>query len=162
MERILIHPLAGVLSAYGIGIADVKAIRDASVLKPLGEDSWDALRDLEKRACEALIEQGIHHAQIQLNRTAGSETTLEIAVGTVAEMRAAFSELHRKRFGYVDEDAEVIVDALVVEGVAHTDVDFATPASAGHEIVNGPGLIFEPTSTVVVSTAWNPTPSIDA
>ena len=38
MERILIHPLAGVLSAYGIGIADVKAIRDASVLKPLGED----------------------------------------------------------------------------------------------------------------------------
>ncbi len=159
MERILIHPLAGVLSAYGIGIADVKAIRDASVLKPLGEDSWDALRDLEKRACEALIEQGIHHAQIQLNRrarlrTAGSDTTLEIAVGPVAEMRAAFSELHRKRFGYVDEDAEVIVDALVVEGVAHTDVDFATPASAGHEIVNGPGLIFEPTSTVVVEAGW--------
>ena len=43
MERILIHPLAGVLSAYGIGIADVKAIREASWLKPLGEDFSDAL-----------------------------------------------------------------------------------------------------------------------
>ena len=38
MERILIHPLAGVLSAYGIGLADVKAIREQSWLKPLSED----------------------------------------------------------------------------------------------------------------------------
>ena len=43
MERILIHPLAGVLSAYGIGLADVKAIREASWLKPLGEDFREAL-----------------------------------------------------------------------------------------------------------------------
>ena len=43
MERILIHPLAGVLSAYGIGIADVKAIRETSWLKPLGEDFSGAL-----------------------------------------------------------------------------------------------------------------------
>src|SRR5206468_8401656 len=48
MERILIHPLAGVLSAYGIGIADVKAIRDASVLKPLSEDFSEVLAELEQ------------------------------------------------------------------------------------------------------------------
>ena len=43
MERILIHPLAGVLSAYGIGIADVKAIRETSLLRPLGEDFSEEL-----------------------------------------------------------------------------------------------------------------------
>ena len=63
MERILVHPLAGVLSAYGIGLADVKAIREASVLKPLGEDfsrcarrSWSGGRgrtDRARHACRA-------------------------------------------------------------------------------------------------------------
>ena len=159
MECILIHPLAGVLSAYGIGIADVKAIRDSSLLQPLGQDFSDVLRGLEDRAREALMEQGIHHGRIELNRrgrlrTAGSDTTLEIPVGSAAEMRATFAELHRKRFGYVDEGAEVIVDALVVEAVARTDIDFLPSTSAEHEIVAGPALIFDPTSTIVVEAGW--------
>src|SRR4051812_19929198 len=117
MERILIHPLAGVLSAYGIGIADVKAIRDASVLKPLSEDFSDVLAELEQRSRDALLEQGIHHARIELDRrarlrTAGSDTTIEIGVETPEQMLTAFTDLHRKRFGYADEAAEVIVDAL--------------------------------------------------
>jgi 5-oxoprolinase (ATP-hydrolysing) len=69
-------------------------------------------------------------------------------------MRSAFAELHRKRFGYVDEGAEVIVDALVVEAVARTDVDFAPSAKAQREVVDGPDLIFEPTSTIVVEPGW--------
>jgi 5-oxoprolinase (ATP-hydrolysing) len=122
MERILIHPLAGVLSAYGIGIADVKAIRDASVLRPLSEDFTEALTELEERARDALIDQGVHHARIELIqrarlRTAGSDTTLEIDIAPAEQMRAAFAELHRKRFGYWDEGAEVIVDALAVEAI---------------------------------------------
>ena len=59
MERILVHPLAGVLSAYGIGIADLKAIRETSLLKPLDEDFSDALEALEKSSLDALIEQGL-------------------------------------------------------------------------------------------------------
>src|SRR5690349_22239041 len=81
MERILIHPLAGVLSAYGIGIADVKAIRDASWLKPLADDFSAVLAELERRARDALIEQRVHADRIELHRrarvrTAGSDTTL--------------------------------------------------------------------------------------
>src|SRR5437762_1790146 len=103
MERILIHPLAGVLSAYGIGIADVKAIHAASVLRPLGEDYTDALAELERRARDALIEQRVHADRIELNRrarlrTAGSDTTLEIEIAPHQEMRAAFAELHKRRF----------------------------------------------------------------
>src|SRR6185295_12351036 len=55
MERILIHPLAGVLSAHGIGLAEVKAVREASWLKPLGEDFSEGLRALESAARGALV-----------------------------------------------------------------------------------------------------------
>ena len=123
MERILIHPLAGVLSAYGIGIADLKAIRETSWLRPLDEDFSGALAELEERATNALVEQGLHGERIELIcrarlRTAGSDTTLEMAIGSAEQMHADFSALHKKRFGYWDEGAEAIVDALIVEAVA--------------------------------------------
>ncbi|MFP5330319.1 MAG: hydantoinase/oxoprolinase family protein, partial [Alphaproteobacteria bacterium] len=122
MERILIHPLAGVLSAYGIGLADVKAIREQSLLKPLGEDVSDALRALELAAERALLEQGIEQASITLNRRArlrysGSDTALELELDSPDRMRSAFEALHASRFGYADDQADVILDALVVEGV---------------------------------------------
>ncbi|HEX6660299.1 MAG TPA: hydantoinase B/oxoprolinase family protein, partial [Sphingomicrobium sp.] len=180
MERILIHPLAGVLSAYGIAIADVKAIREMSWLKPLAEDFSEALAELEQRARAALIEQRVHTDRIELNRrarlrTAGSDTTLEIAIAPADEMHAAFSALHRRRFGYWDEGVEVIVDALVVEAVGRTSppLDFdgrgtsvagggapsvglpadTSPGNPGEEI-HGPALIFDPTSTIVVEPGW--------
>jgi 5-oxoprolinase (ATP-hydrolysing) len=187
IERILVHPLAGVLSAYGIGIADVKAIRDASVLRPLGEDFSAALSELEQRAREALIEQGVHADRIDLDRrarlrTAGSDTTIEIAVAPPERMRTEFARLHRKRFGYWEEGGEVIVDALVVEAVARTSpplhlqgrgtarsavegplpegqenpsVSFAdtSPGKPGEELP-GPALIFDSASTIVVEPGW--------
>ncbi len=162
MERILIHPLAGVLSAYGIGLADVKAIRETSWLRPLGENFSTALADLENRARTALVEQGLRGERIELLRrarlrTAGSDTTLEIAVSSPGQMLAEFSALHRKRFGYWDETAEVIVDALVVEALgrctARTEV--GPHASGIGETFEGPTLIFEATSTVVVEPGWS-------
>jgi 5-oxoprolinase (ATP-hydrolysing) len=161
MERILIHPLAGVLSAYGIGIADVKAIREKSWLKPLGEDFSGALTELEQRASVALTEQGLHGERIELLRrarlrTAGSDTTLEIAVASPEQMHADFSALHRKRFGYWDEGAEVIVDALVVEAVggSTTSSKIVLDTSANGTVTDGPALIFDPTSTIVVEPGW--------
>jgi len=159
MERILIHPLAGVLSAYGIGIADVKAIRETSWLRPLAEDFSNALAELEQRACDALLEQGIHHVRIALNRrarvrTSGSDTTLEISIAPPEQMRADFADLHRRRFGYVEEGADVIVDALVVEAIASSEAQPAIQGSSDGEVVEGPGLIFDPTSTIVVEPGW--------
>jgi 5-oxoprolinase (ATP-hydrolysing) len=144
MERILVHPLAGVLSAYGIGIADVKAIRERSWLKPLREDFSESLSELEKRACDALVEQGVHHARIELDRrarlrTAGSDTTLEIPIGTPDEMRRDFADLHRRRFGYVDEGAEVIVDALVVETIGKSSPERGGGPAAQRTVVGAHG-----------------------
>jgi len=160
MERILIHPLAGVLSAYGIGLADVKAIRETSLLKPLGEDFSQALAELEARARDALIEQGIDEHRVELNRrarlrTSGSDTTIELALMSPNEMHAAFREVHRQRFGYWDDDAGVIVDALVVEAIGRTKKYAAQPETMGAgERCDGPALIFDPTSTIVVEPGW--------
>ena len=187
MERILIHPLAGVLSAYGIGIADVKAIRERSWLRPLSEDFSDALAGLERQAREALIDQRISAERVELNRrarlrTAGSDTTIEIAIAVPDRMHAEFTHLHRRRFGYWDEGAEVIVDALVVEAVARTSPPLqlqgrgtseagggvlfdgredpstafggSPPLENEGRIITGPALIFDPTSTTVVEPGW--------
>ena len=161
MERILVHPLAGVLSAFGIGIADVKAIREASWLKPLDEDFGAALGGLERAAETALLEQGLPRERIEILRrtrlrTAGSDTTLEVAVGPRSEMHAAFAALHRKRFGYWDESARVIVDALIAEAIGRSAVppNLETKAEGTGQIFEGPTLIFEPTSTIVVEPGW--------
>jgi len=179
MERILIHPLAGVLSAYGIGLADVKAIREASWLRPLGEDFSDGVRALERAARSDLVDQGFPAEQVRFERrarlrTPGSDTTLEVELGSSEEMRAAFDTLHRKRFGYV-EDVEPIVDTLTVEAIGHTSPPLhlqgrgtaeggggappsalraaTSPANAGEETI-GPALIFESGSTTVVDPGW--------
>jgi 5-oxoprolinase (ATP-hydrolysing) len=161
MERILIHPLAGVLSAYGIGLADVKVIREESWLKPLGEDVAKPFQSLESAAVRSLLDQGVEQAAIQLRRRArlryaGSDTTLELPLASPAPMRSAFEKLHFARFGYVDEAADVIVDALVVEGVGRTSPSGGGGARSAveDEFITGPAVITEATSTTVVEPGW--------
>ena len=159
MERILIHPLAGVLSAYGIGISDMKAIRETSLLKPVVEDFSEELAELERLASAALIEQHVVAESIDFKRrarlrTIGSDTTLEIDVDSPEQMRIVFSELHRHRFGYIDEGADVIIDALVVEAVAQSGSVLMQSAAVGEAEIDGPALIFEATSTIVVESGW--------
>jgi 5-oxoprolinase (ATP-hydrolysing) len=140
----------------------VKAIREISWLKPLGDDFSEPLQDLEHRARSALIEQRVDPDRIELNRrarlrTAGSDTTLEIAIAPVEEMQRVFSDLHRRRFGYWDKGAEVIVDALVVEAIAKspsTSLAGPRPLEGEGRMIDGPALIFDPTSTIVVEPGW--------
>ena len=165
MERILIHPLAGVLSAHGIGLADVKAVREASWLKPLSEEFSDRLSELEASAIGDLIDQGFDPAQIHLERgarlrTPGGDTTIPVELGTAEEMRDKFEALHRKRFGYVDE-AEPILDTLTVDAIASggdrsagASTAFGGPPLRSGEEQLGPGLIFDATSTIVVEKGW--------
>ncbi len=166
MERILIHPLGGVLSAYGIGLADVKAIRETSWLKPLGEDFSEALASLEAGAQAALIEQGMAADAVELHRrarlrTAGSDSTLEMAIAPPGQMRAAFAELHERRFGYVDEAAELIVDTLIVEAVGRSGAVWEDDQGATEEIVPGPAILHETGSTIVVEPGWQATRAAD-
>ena len=165
MTRILVHPLAGVLSAYGIGLADVKVIREASLIRPLGQDFSGELRTLEQAALKAMAEQGIDVATVEVGRRvklrlAGSDTSLELELADPAAMAEAFHALHRQRFGYADTEAKLIADALVVEAVAHGTDPARLPAHApavSSQPVVGPALIFEETSTIVVEPGWTGT-----
>ena len=164
MERILVHPLASVLSAYGIGLADVKAVREASWLKPLAEDFSDGLRVLDDAARSDLLAQGIAAERIVLHRRArlrlpGSDSTIEIEVGDVTAMRAKFEALHRQRFGYVEAGVEPVVEALIVDAIAPCDSPPpsrerpSAPETAGEQL-DGPALVFEEGSTIVIAEGW--------
>ncbi|HET9397279.1 MAG TPA: hydantoinase B/oxoprolinase family protein, partial [Sphingomicrobium sp.] len=168
MERILVHPLAGVLSAYGIGLADVKAVREASWLKPLSQDFSKGVRALEAAARSDLVDQGFEGDQLRFEhrarlRTPGSDTTILVELGTADEMRSAFERLHRKRFGYIDE-SEPILDTLTVEAIVSApsllgegDRSLAAESSDGSRLGTGevgPALIFEASSTIVVEAGW--------
>ncbi len=187
MERILIHPLAGVLSAYGIGLADVKSFRETSWLRPLGDDFSDQLAALEHTARQDLVAQGFAPEQIALRRRArlraqGSDTTIEVEMGTPQAMRVAFETLHRRRFGFVDPD-EPIVDTLTVEAAARAarSAAIATSRGAGavpigagswmayqrddlgpDQAIDGPALILESSSATVVEPGWQAVRADDA
>ncbi|MBA4008496.1 MAG: 5-oxoprolinase [Erythrobacter sp.] len=182
METVLVHPLAGMLSAYGIGLAPVKAIREVTLMRHLGESFAEELAALEEQARDDLLAQGIAANAIRLApaarlRFAGSDSLLAIPCDTPATMDAAFRALHRQRFGYSDADAAIIVEALSVEasgqtgglaataGIPETAAevtalrpgDWPVMARAGlriGEAVAGPHLIIDPGSTTVVEAGW--------
>ena len=161
MERILVHPLAGLLSAYGIGLADVKSVREASWLKPLQEDFSAGVQGLEELARRDLFEQGFEPHDVRFERrarlrTVGSDTTIEVELASGDEMRSEFRALHRKRFGYV-EDHEPVLETLTIEAIAGSSSrphDSATGDARVGEQWIGPALIFERSSTVVVEPGW--------
>jgi 5-oxoprolinase (ATP-hydrolysing) len=187
MERILIHPLAGVLSAYGIGLADVKSVREMSWLRPLGEDFSDRLAALEGAARGDLVAQGFAPGQIILHRRArlrapGSDTNIEVALADPGAMRAAFDALHRRRFGFVDP-AEPVLDTLTVEAVAEAARSAGVAGAAGNgaapidtgvwmayrrdelaagQAIDGPALILESASATVVEPGWQAVRADDA
>ncbi|MFS0772300.1 hydantoinase B/oxoprolinase family protein [Sphingomonas sp. 1P08PE] len=132
MEQVLIHPLAGVLSAVGIGLAERSVVREATVALPLGDAAVaTALASLRDEAAAALAAQGVAADAIgtavsaQL-RYARNDQTIEVAWAAPDAMRDAFAAAHRQRFGFVGDDA-LVVERLRVE-VAARDCVQALPA----------------------------------
>ncbi|MEC7534979.1 MAG: hydantoinase/oxoprolinase family protein, partial [Pseudomonadota bacterium] len=120
METVLVHPLAGILSAYGIGLAPVKAIREVSLVRPLDEGFATELCALEKEARTALAQQGIAPDVVTVEsrarlRFAGSDSVIAVNCSPDGEMDRTFRMLHRRQFGYSDDTAPIIVEALSVE-----------------------------------------------
>ncbi|MBO9687647.1 MAG: hydantoinase B/oxoprolinase family protein [Mitsuaria chitosanitabida] len=134
MTRILAHPFAGVLSAYGMGLADQTAMREASIERPLDAAGLQAAREaaeaLGAQASGELVEQGVEAqalrtvARAQL-RYQGTDTALtcllplhEPATSAIAAMREAFEAAYRQRFAFLMPDRALIVEAVSVECLA--------------------------------------------
>jgi 5-oxoprolinase (ATP-hydrolysing) len=127
MPRVMLHPFAGVLSAYGMGLAEVRAIRQVTAAAPLEAAGDAALADraniLERQARDDLIAQGFTEAALTTViraeiKFAGSDTPLVVPFGPAGDMRAAFEALHRLRFGFFADDKALLVEALEAEAVA--------------------------------------------
>jgi 5-oxoprolinase (ATP-hydrolysing) len=135
METVLLHPLSGLLSAYGMGLADVRASRVEAVDKPLGS-AWEALCEAGRRlgasACDDLARQGVDAGEITVNVSAhirydGTDTTIEVPAYSVApgvapsgggdHLRHGFLAAHEARFGFIDHEKPLVVEAVSVEAV---------------------------------------------
>ena len=152
ITRVLIHPLSGLLSAYGMGLADMRATRSGALELPL-EASHAALRERGDRLAETCIEelrgQGVPLADIQVHvrahiRYAGTDTAFEIPAYEMAgraaghsrpvDLRSAFETAHRRRFGFIDESKDLVVEAVSAEAIgggarfAETEADTAVAA----------------------------------
>jgi 5-oxoprolinase (ATP-hydrolysing) len=126
METVFIHPFAGVLSAYGMGLADQAVMREQAVERPLTDDTsaFDTVADqLAHDASAALAAQGATPDAIHVERRAhvrydGTSAALVVPLGTAAAVLEAFTDAHRTRFGFVTPDRRLIVEAIEVEAVA--------------------------------------------
>ena len=130
METVFIHPFAGVLSAYGMGLADQTVMREQAVEIPLASDAMvdlEALADqLAQQATTALVAQGAEPAQITTQRTlhlryAGTEAALIVKLQSEQHIVDDFTAAHRARFGFATPDRPLVVEAVAVEAIAPGD-----------------------------------------
>ncbi|ABE35932.1 hydantoinase/oxoprolinase family protein [Paraburkholderia xenovorans LB400] len=198
MRRILLHPFAGVLSAFGMGLADLRVLRERAVEAPLDAVSVASLAQpydaLEQDALGEILAQRIPRERAHVTRAArlkyqNTDSTLEVPFGDACVMRDAFETLHRKRYGFVMANKSLIVESIVVEAVGLTEsptlqraaprVANTAPADAQVTMfvggrakrvplqvrrelamgsrIDGPALITEEISTIVLQPGWSAT-----
>jgi len=125
--QVLIHPLAGVLSAYGMGLADLTAMRERAVEAPLAAASLPGLaklaRELADDAIAGLAAQGQGPGGLSITRQAhlryeGTDTALAVPLGPAPEMIAAFEHGYRQHFSFLMPDKTIMVEAVSVEVAA--------------------------------------------
>lgn len=120
MRTVFLHPFAGVLSAFGMGLADLRSLRETQFDAPLSASAEAAARidALAAEAAAELVGQGIPAPRI--TRTAhlrydGSHQALPVPFGPEAEMRVAFDAAHQARFGFTSPERAVLFEMLAVE-----------------------------------------------
>src|SRR5690606_14091675 len=136
---VLAHPLAGVLSAYGMGLAEQSAIREHSVEAPLDDsglaEASRILAGLVDAARAELVQQGESPEAIRLMRRAllrylGTDTAIEVPFAGIDAMRADFERIYRQRFSFLMSDRPLVIDSVVAEAMG--------PSGEGARLDAGP------------------------
>ena len=163
MPRVLAHPLAGVLSAYGMGLAEQVAMRERSIERRLDDagiaEALGALAQLDAQARAELLAQGEREQSIRVRhrlhlRYEGTDTSLPVEAGEEAAMRERFEAAYRQRFAFLMPDRALVIESAVVEALGESGQG-ASLAPPGHRA--GP---LEPQARVRVfaAGAWHDTP----
>jgi len=124
METVFIHPYAGVLSAYGMGLADQTTMKEQAVEVPLSAETLPQLEALADKlaadAVAALEAQGARPADVRTARSvhlryAGTEAALIVPLRDLDTILADFTAAHRARFGFATPDRPVVAETVAAE-----------------------------------------------
>ncbi|MDB9445135.1 hydantoinase/oxoprolinase family protein [Anabaena sp. CS-542/02] len=165
IKQVFLHPYAGVLSAYGMGLADVRATRVAGVEQPLNQDLipqlMQLMESLETQAISELSqnESSVEAAVIQKLdvKYEGTNSTLSIDFNSdVMVMHTAFIDEHKSRYGFIQPDKPLIVESIFVEVIQKMDTPEEPVISRTRPIESPP----EPVEIVKIFTGekWHDTP----
>ncbi len=163
MSQIFLHPYAGVLSAYGIGLADRRLLKETSVEAELTATVMPGLqRTLETLTAAGraeMTDQGVEAESIQVLhrahlRYAGTDAALVVEFGEPDVMRSRFEAAYRQRYGFVVDNKSLIVEALAVEVIGQTDLPMESERTDLRRVP------LQPTTTVKIYTKdqWYDTP----
>ena len=127
MKQILLHPYAGVLSAYGIGLADVRVVKEQAIELPLAEEEiaiiQTKLDSLSRIAQEEISDQGIAIEQQQIQqqlhlRYAGTDAPLSVDFDlNIETMRSQFASIYHQRYGFSMDNRDLIIESAIVEAI---------------------------------------------
>ncbi|MCJ9429503.1 hydantoinase B/oxoprolinase family protein [Kordiimonas marina] len=192
IERVIVPPFSGVLSALGMGLADQRTLADQAVEAPLDDAAAlkTAAEAVSTLAQTSLAEQGIAAGEQVLTLTVrakyqGTDTTLSIPYGPLADMTAAFEAAHKQQFGFTDPGHTIIAEAMEAEAAGGGSAEALTLVATGDETaptetistymagerrdmpvydrarlkpghtIQGPALILENGGTTVLEPGWS-------
>jgi len=132
MTSVFIHPFAGVLSAYGMGLADIRELEEVQFDKPLEalNDATTVLSQLADKASAAVEAQGVEAHSITVLKRAhlkyvGSHQSLSVEFGDAISMREQFDRAHKARFGFTSPDRALLIEMLSCEAVGLVQGDMS-------------------------------------
>src|SRR5436309_3450673 len=126
MTTVLIHPFSSLLSAYGMGLADIRSVRQQAIEEPFGAKALATLnrigKTLSHETSTEVTGQGVPANAIKLHvrahvRYAGTDTALVVTAGSLGPMKSAFEKAHKAQFGFVDKKKDLVIEAVSVEAV---------------------------------------------
>ena len=126
MTSVLIHPFSSLLSAYGMGLADIRATRQQAIEEPLGTKALATLgkigKSLGKTVRDEVAGQGVPLRAIKTIvrahiRYAGTDTALLVEAGSITAMTRAFERAHKAQFGFIDRSKQLVLEAVSVEAI---------------------------------------------
>ncbi len=140
MTQVFIHPLAGVLSAYGMGLADITAMREQAVEAALTQDNWKLLEETLNRlslpARDEVLGQGVPPERVRVLqrvhlRYEGTDSALIVNFGSIADMVGQFETAYRRRYSFLMPKRALLAEAVSVEAIGASDAPAEAAPAAG-------------------------------
>jgi 5-oxoprolinase (ATP-hydrolysing) len=166
MSRIMVHPLAGVLSAYGMGLAETRVLKQQTIEATLDASALGRIHalaaQLEAAAGAEIEQQGIRAHRISSERRVhvkyqGSDSALEVELGTLEDIAARFESAYLRRFAFTMPGTPLVAESVSVEVIGAPDSAAATVALLAPKPVANPTVVHE----VYMAGALRTTPMYD-